>query len=160
MTAEPPDALGVCVAIPFFSNLDYLGIALRSLVAQTDSMWTAIVVDDVGPELGAEQLVAALADPAFDMCATSTTSALPRTSIAASSSLLLTADRDRRFHADDQLEPWVHRGDPRRALGVSRRCMRRAAGHRDRRRGSPDPNARRFGEARAVASPTPDDVGG
>ncbi|HVE18726.1 MAG TPA: glycosyltransferase, partial [Ilumatobacteraceae bacterium] len=50
------------VAIPFFSNLDYLGIALRSLVAQTDSIWSAIVVDDVGPELGAEQLVASLAD--------------------------------------------------------------------------------------------------
>jgi len=62
MTAEPSDVLGVCVAIPFFSNLDYLGIALRSLVAQTDGKWTAIVVDDVGPDLGAEQLVVSFAD--------------------------------------------------------------------------------------------------
>jgi glycosyltransferase involved in cell wall biosynthesis len=105
MTAEPSDALGVCVAIPFFSNLDYLGIALRSLVAQTDSMWSAIVVDDVGPELGAEELVASLADSRiryvrndhnlgvaanFNRCL----------ELAAVDGEIVTV-----FHADDQLEP-------------------------------------------------------
>jgi glycosyltransferase involved in cell wall biosynthesis len=62
MTAEASDALRVCVAIPFFSNLDYLVVALQSLIVQTDAMWTAIVVDDCGPEAGAEQVVAALGD--------------------------------------------------------------------------------------------------
>ena len=63
MTAEPSEALRVCVAIPFFSNLDYLRVALRSLVAQTDVMWTAVVVDDCSPEVGAQAVVAALGDP-------------------------------------------------------------------------------------------------
>ena len=63
MTAEPSDALRVCVAIPFFSNLDYLDVALQSLVAQTDVMWTAIVVDDCSPQAGARAVVAALGDP-------------------------------------------------------------------------------------------------
>jgi glycosyltransferase involved in cell wall biosynthesis len=62
MTAESPDVLRICLAIPFFSNLDYLGIALRSLVAQTDSQWTAIVVDDASPEVGADAVVSALGD--------------------------------------------------------------------------------------------------
>ena len=63
MTAEPSDAVRVCVAIPFFSNLDYLRVALRSLLAQTDVMWTAMVVDDCSPEVGAQAVVAALGDP-------------------------------------------------------------------------------------------------
>ena len=52
----------VCVAIPFFSNLGYLDTALRSLIAQTDRNWTAIVVDDASPEPGAGELVAGLDD--------------------------------------------------------------------------------------------------
>lgn len=62
MTAESPEVLRVCVALPFYSNLDYLETALRSVVAQTDARWTAIVVDDASPEHGAEELVAALGD--------------------------------------------------------------------------------------------------
>jgi glycosyltransferase involved in cell wall biosynthesis len=59
------DLLGgptVCVAIPYYSNLAYLRLALRSLIAQTDPLWTAVVVDDVGPEEGADVGVAELAD--------------------------------------------------------------------------------------------------
>jgi glycosyltransferase involved in cell wall biosynthesis len=62
MTAESPVALRVCLAIPFFSNLDYLDKALRSIVAQTDPHWTAIVVDDASPEAGADAVVATLGD--------------------------------------------------------------------------------------------------
>ena len=62
MTGESPDELRICLALPFFSNLEYLGEALRSLVAQTDTKWTAIVVDDASPEAGAEDAVAALDD--------------------------------------------------------------------------------------------------
>ena len=62
MTAESPDALRICVAVPYYSNLEYLGVALRSLVSQTDAQWTAIVVDDAAPEPGADAVVAALGD--------------------------------------------------------------------------------------------------
>ena len=65
MTGEPPDAPSLCVAIPFFSGLDYLSRAVRSLADQSDRSWTAIVVDDASPEDGAEALVAALDDPRF-----------------------------------------------------------------------------------------------
>ena len=105
MTAEPAAALRVCVSIPFFSNLDYLGVALQSLIAQTDSKWTALVVDDCGPEAGAEQVVAALDDSRiryvrndhnlgvaanFNRCL----------GLAGLDSEIVTV-----FHADDQLEP-------------------------------------------------------
>src|SRR3954447_2241362 len=62
MTAESPDALRVCVAVPYFSNLEYLDTAVRSIVAQTDPEWRAIVVDDASPEPGAAAVVAALDD--------------------------------------------------------------------------------------------------
>jgi len=63
MTEESPDALAICLAIPFFSRLDYLSVALHSLLAQTDPSWTAIVVDDASPEDGAKAMVAELGDP-------------------------------------------------------------------------------------------------
>ena len=70
MTAESPDALRICLAIPFFSNLEFLGVALGSLVAQADSDWTAIVVDDASPEPGAADVVNSLGDGRvrFSLC--------------------------------------------------------------------------------------------
>ena len=62
MTAESPATLRVCITLPFFSNLDYLDLALRSLLAQTDTDWKAIVVDDASPERGAAEVVARLDD--------------------------------------------------------------------------------------------------
>src|SRR3954464_7542653 len=62
MSAASPNPLHVCLAVPYFSNLAYLDAALRSIVAQTDSGWTAIVVDDAAPEPGAAAVVAALDD--------------------------------------------------------------------------------------------------
>ncbi len=62
MTAEPPAAPRICIAVPFFSNLEYLDVALRSLLAQTDPQWTAIVVDDASPEAGADTVVKTLDD--------------------------------------------------------------------------------------------------
>jgi glycosyltransferase involved in cell wall biosynthesis len=63
MTDAPAAAPSVSVAIPFYSNVGYLDRALRSLIAQTDPDWTAVVVDDASTEAGAEELVAALGDP-------------------------------------------------------------------------------------------------
>lgn len=52
----------MCITVPFHSGLDYLEQALRSLLAQSDPIWTAIVVDDAGPQ-PATDVVDALADP-------------------------------------------------------------------------------------------------
>ncbi len=105
MTAEPSDALRVCVAIPFFSNLDYLRVALRSLVAQTDVMWTAMVVDDCSPEVGAEQVVAALGDSRIRYVRNERNLGVAANfnrcfELAGPDSEIVTV-----FHADDQLEP-------------------------------------------------------
>ena len=62
MKAESSDALRINLAIPYYSNLEYLALALQSLVGQSDPEWTAIVVDDASPTAGAEELVEALGD--------------------------------------------------------------------------------------------------
>jgi glycosyltransferase involved in cell wall biosynthesis len=105
MTAESPDVLRICVAVPYYSNLEYLGVALRSLVDQTDPQWTAVVVDDAAPEPGADVVVASLGDDRiryvrnehnlgisanFDRC-------LELAGVAAEVVVV--------FHADDVLEP-------------------------------------------------------
>ena len=105
MTAEPSDALGVCVTIPFFSNLDYLRLALQSLVDQTDTMWTAIVVDDCSPEVGAEQLVAGLGDARIRYVRNERNLGVAANfnrciELAAVDAEIVTV-----FHADDLLEP-------------------------------------------------------
>ena len=61
MTAESPDVLRICIAVPYYSNLEYLDVALRSIVAQSDQQWTAVVADDA-PEPGAAELVASIGD--------------------------------------------------------------------------------------------------
>jgi glycosyltransferase involved in cell wall biosynthesis len=52
----------VCITIPFYANLSFLEAALRSVTSQSDTEWTAIVVDDSSPEAGAREAVAALGD--------------------------------------------------------------------------------------------------
>ena len=105
MTAESPDVLRICLAIPFFSNVEFLGVALGSLVAQTDPEWTAIVVDDASPEPGAAEVVSSLGDDRvrytrneqnlgvaanFNRCI----------ELAGGEAEVVTV-----FHADDRLEP-------------------------------------------------------
>ncbi|MEO8267117.1 MAG: glycosyltransferase family 2 protein [Ilumatobacteraceae bacterium] len=105
MTAESPEALRICLAVPFFSNLEFLAVALGSLVAQTDVEWTAIVVDDASPEPGAADVVGALGDDRiryvrnehnlgvaanFNRCL----------DLAETQAEIVTV-----FHADDRLEP-------------------------------------------------------
>ena len=46
----------VTYAIPFYTGVSYLARALRSIVAQTDDRWEAVVCDD-GSEPGVEQIV-------------------------------------------------------------------------------------------------------
>jgi glycosyltransferase involved in cell wall biosynthesis len=63
MTDASSVAPSISVAIPFFSNVVYLDLALRSLVAQTDPDWTAVIVDDASTEVGAAEVVVNLGDP-------------------------------------------------------------------------------------------------
>jgi glycosyltransferase involved in cell wall biosynthesis len=105
MTAESPDALGVCVAIPFFSNLDYLGIALQSLVAQADEQWTAIVVDDCSPEVGAEQVVAVLGDSRIRYVRNERNLGVAANFNRCLELAAVDAEAAAVLHADDQLEP-------------------------------------------------------
>jgi glycosyltransferase involved in cell wall biosynthesis len=105
MIAEPSDALRVCVAIPFFSNLDYLGVALQSLVAQTDAIWTAIVVDDASPEVGAEQVVAALGDSRFRYVRNERNLGVAANFNRCLELGAVDAEIVTVFHADDQFEP-------------------------------------------------------
>jgi glycosyltransferase involved in cell wall biosynthesis len=105
MTAESPDALRICVAIPFFSNLEFLSVALGSLVAQTDPEWTAIVVDDASPEPGAADVVSSLADDRVRYIRNE-----HNLGVAANFNRCLelagaVADIVTVFHADDRLEP-------------------------------------------------------
>ena len=105
MTAGPSDALRFCVAIPFFSNLDYLRLALQSLVDQTDPVWTAIVVDDASPEVGAEQVVAALGDSRFRYVRNERNLGVAANFNRCIDLGALDAEVVAVFHADDQLEP-------------------------------------------------------
>jgi glycosyltransferase involved in cell wall biosynthesis len=95
----------VCITIPFYANLAYLGAALRSLIAQTDVDWTAIVVDDASAELGARRLVAELDDERVRFTRNDT-----NLGIAANFNRCLELGRETAeivtiFHADDVLEP-------------------------------------------------------
>jgi glycosyltransferase involved in cell wall biosynthesis len=95
---------GVCVTIPFYSNLSYLDAALQSLIAQTDTDWTAIVIDDASPEVGAREHVLALGDRRLRCVRNST-----NLGIAANFNRCLELGREAAdivtiFHADDVLE--------------------------------------------------------
>ena len=105
MTAESPEVLRVCVALPFFSNLDYLATALRSVVAQTDAQWTAIVVDDASPEHGAEEVVAALGDPRIRYVRNERNLGIAQNFNRCLELGAAEADIVTVFHADDELEP-------------------------------------------------------
>ena len=49
-------------AIPFHRGLDYLRIAVESVLAQREPSWRLLVCDDGGVEAGVEALVASYAD--------------------------------------------------------------------------------------------------
>jgi len=51
----------VTFAIPFYTGIPYLARALRSILAQDDPSWEAVVCDD-GPEEGVEQVVRSFGD--------------------------------------------------------------------------------------------------
>lgn len=52
----------ITFAIPYYRGRDYLGEAIRSVLAQTASDWLLLVVDDCGPE-PADDVVAGYDDP-------------------------------------------------------------------------------------------------
>jgi glycosyltransferase involved in cell wall biosynthesis len=96
---------GVCITIPFYSNLAYLDEALQSLLAQTDHGWTAIVIDDASPEIGAREHVLALEDRRIRCVRNSS-----NLGIAGNFNRCLELGREVAdivtiFHADDLLEP-------------------------------------------------------
>lgn len=105
MTAESPDVLRICLAIPFFSNLEFLGVALGSLVAQTDPEWTAIVVDDASPEPGAAAAVSSLGDDRVQYTRNEQNLGVAANfnrclDLAGAEAEIVTV-----FHADDRLDP-------------------------------------------------------
>jgi len=104
MTDPSPEA-PLCLAIPFYSGLQYLTLALRSLLAQTDRSWTAIVVDDASPEAGAEALVAVLGDSRIRYVRNERNLGIAANfnrciELASEEAPLVVV-----FHADDELEP-------------------------------------------------------
>ena len=105
MTAESLVAPRICITVPFFSNLEYLHVALRSLLAQTDPHWTAIVVDDASPEAGADSVVAALGDARMRFMRNETNLGVAANfnrclELGAAEAEIVVV-----FHADDVLEP-------------------------------------------------------
>jgi glycosyltransferase involved in cell wall biosynthesis len=105
MTAEPSEVLRVCVALPFHSNIDYLETALRSVLAQTDAQWTAIVVDDASPEPGAEAVVVALGDSRVRYVRNERNLGIAGNFNRCLELGAAEADIVTVFHADDELEP-------------------------------------------------------
>lgn len=61
MTAGP--AARVSVVIPAFNSDAWLGECLRSVIAQEEEAWEAMVVDDASTQGDAEPIIAALGDP-------------------------------------------------------------------------------------------------
>src|SRR4051794_33899326 len=105
MTDPSSDAPQVCLAIPFFSGLDYLSLALRSLLDQSDPSWTAIVVDDASREDGAQALIADLGDSRVryvrNECNLGVAANFNRCIELASAEAPVVVV----FHADDELDP-------------------------------------------------------
>jgi len=63
MSLEDLPAARVSIVIPFYNAGAYLGDCLRSVLAQDNASWEAIVVDDGSTEGDAEAIVAAFRDP-------------------------------------------------------------------------------------------------
>ncbi len=59
--AAVADAPPVTFAIPFYAGIPFLARALRSILAQADPGWEALVCDD-GPEIGVESVVRSFGD--------------------------------------------------------------------------------------------------
>jgi len=53
-----PEGVAITLAIPFYSGVPFLARALRSILAQTDPTWSAVVCDE-GREPGIEEVVRA-----------------------------------------------------------------------------------------------------
>jgi len=93
----------ITLAIPFYSGLEYLRIALDSVRAQSSSSWRAIVVDDAGPDPEARDLVAGLDDDRIEYVRNPENLGLAGNwnhCLASATTDLVTI-----FHADDELEP-------------------------------------------------------
>lgn len=88
--------------MPFYSGLNHLESALRSLLDQTMTDWVAIVVDDAGPE-SAEELVSQFGDPRIRYLRNDTNLGLAgnwNKALSLADTELVTI-----FHCDDELEP-------------------------------------------------------
>jgi glycosyltransferase involved in cell wall biosynthesis len=96
---------GVCITIPYYSNQSYLDAALQSLLAQTDTDWTAIVIDDASPEAGARDLALAFGDRRIRCVRNATNLGIARNFNRCLELGGEVADIVTIFHADDVLEP-------------------------------------------------------
>jgi len=92
----------ITYAIPYYSGLHYLAKALRSVVAQENPNWLALVVDDCGGE-DAEDLVASFNDDRIRFYRNDSNLGLARNwnlALTLSTTELVTL-----LHSDDELEP-------------------------------------------------------
>jgi glycosyltransferase involved in cell wall biosynthesis len=95
--------LTVGFGAPYYSGLDYLHTALASLITQSDTNWTAVVIDDCAPEPGAAELVAEFNDERISYLRNHATLGLAgnfNRGLAAPGTDVVAI-----FHADDVLEP-------------------------------------------------------
>ncbi len=47
-----PDDIRFGIAVPFYRDVSLLAATIDSIVAQTDTGWRCVVVDDCSPEVG------------------------------------------------------------------------------------------------------------
>jgi glycosyltransferase involved in cell wall biosynthesis len=102
----PGRAPDIVVTVPFYRDLALLEQALRSVVAQTDRAWRAVVVDDGSPIGGVEGVLRAIDDPRITSVRNDTTLGVAENfnrCLAAAAELA--ADVAVILHADDLLEP-------------------------------------------------------
>lgn len=94
------------ITVPFYSNLDYLRETMRSVVAQTDPNWRAIIVDDSVVDVGVQSVLDELADARIELVRNET-----NLGVAGSFNRCFELALDRGaelamiLHADDLLEP-------------------------------------------------------
>ena len=121
------------MTVPFYSNLDYLRETMRSVVAQTDPDWRAVIVDDSMAGGDVQSVLDELGDDRIELVRNETNLGVAG---AFNRCFELALDRGAELamilHADDVLEPQYIATVRAAARGVSGCDVRRSEGDRDR----------------------------
>lgn len=124
------------VLVPYYAGLEHLGVALRSVLAQTDASWWCTVVDDSPDAVGVAALVEGFGDERVSYVRNPST-----LGVAGNFNRCFELAAERRaelvtiLHADDELEPGyvqsmraAHAGHPEAACVAPRVTVIDAAG--------------------------------